>query len=119
VIAESECTISAPDRNVPVIPLLLDEATMARADELPPSLVWLVRRQAPRTRPSPASTMTPSRLSKSWTQLLPKSRPAEPTCRAGGLSGWRERKPRVDLWCDLPVVSPNGVLASSLRCPEA
>ena len=91
MIAESEGTISAPDRNVPVIPLLLDGATMPRADELPPSLVWLVRRQAPRTRPSPASTMTPSRLSKPWTQLLPKSRPAEPTCRAGGLSERRAK----------------------------
>jgi hypothetical protein len=39
--------ISAPDHNVPVIPLLLDGATMPRADELQPSLVWVVRRQAP------------------------------------------------------------------------
>ena len=78
MIAESEGTISAPDRNVPVIPLLLDGATMSRADELAPNLVWLVRRPALEPGPARVRTTTPSRLSKSWTQLLPEI-PAEPS----------------------------------------
>jgi ABC-type amino acid transport substrate-binding protein len=37
---------AALTRNVRVIPILIDEASMPRADELPPSLAGLVRRQA-------------------------------------------------------------------------
>jgi ABC-type amino acid transport substrate-binding protein len=37
---------AALTRNIRVIPILIDEASMPRADELPPSLAGLVRRQA-------------------------------------------------------------------------
>src|SRR5690349_19940663 len=37
---------AALTRNVRVIPILVEGARLPRADELPPSLAWLVRRQA-------------------------------------------------------------------------
>jgi ABC-type amino acid transport substrate-binding protein len=72
---------AALTRNVRVIPILIDEASMPRADELPPSLAGLVRRQALELSPNRFDFDT-SRLLKVLDRTLAEVR----TVQFGALS---------------------------------
>jgi hypothetical protein len=65
-------------RNVPVIPILVDGARMPRADELPPSLAPLARRQALPLRAS-RSVLDTNRLLDVLGRTLDEVRAGQPT----------------------------------------
>ena len=70
---------AALTRNVRVIPILVDGARMPRADELPPSLAGLVRRQALELSPARFDFDT-SRLLKVLDRTLAEVRTAHDRC---------------------------------------
>jgi TIR domain/Kelch motif len=111
---------AALTRNVRVIPILVDGATMPRADELPPSLVRLVRRQALELSPARFDYDT-SRLLKVLDRTFAEVRTApgitpkpSPPVPPAGLTG-SSAQGRVELWWDPPVAGSVDVVAWQVR----
>jgi hypothetical protein len=107
---------AALTRNVRVIPILVGGATMPRADELPPSMAMLVRRQALGLSPERFDFDT-SRLLKVLDRTLAEVRAApgvtaqpSPPAAPAGLRG-SSAKGRVDLRWDAPAAGSVHVAA--------
>jgi hypothetical protein len=107
---------AALTRNVRVIPILVGGATMPRAEELPPSLARLVRRNALELSPARFDYDT-SRLLKVLDRTLTEVRAApgvpaqpRPPVPPAGLGG-SSVEGRVDLWWDPPVPGSAAVVA--------
>jgi hypothetical protein len=83
---------AALTRNVRVIPILVDEATMPRADQLPPSLAGLVRRQALELSPARFDFDT-SRLLKVLDRTLAEVRTAHDTAAAASVQARKAPDP--------------------------
>jgi hypothetical protein len=107
---------AALTRKVRVIPILVDGARMPRAEELPPSLARLVRRNALELSPARFDYDT-NRLLKVLDRTLTEVRAARgvsaqprPPVAPAGLGG-SSVEGRVDLWWDPPVAGSAAVVA--------
>jgi hypothetical protein len=83
---------AALTRHVRVIPILVDGATMPRADELPPSLAGLVRRQALELSPARFDFDT-GRLLKVLDRTLAEVRTARDTAATGSVQARKAPDP--------------------------